>query len=112
MKMNTKIEQIELALKEIELVMRKLNIWSDGKNRPDDSAFLSQSPFFLDTMNFEQWLEFVFVPRFYSLIESDSKLPENVVIHTYAQEFYRGRWQEYKELIQILMKFDKLFAKA
>ncbi|MCI6938097.1 MAG: YqcC family protein [Succinatimonas hippei] len=112
MKMNTKIEQIELALKEIELVMRKLNIWSDGKNRPDDRAFLSQSPFFLDTMNFEQWLEFVFVPRFYSLIESGSKLPENVVIHTYAQEFYRGRWQEYKELIQILMKFDKLFAKA
>lgn len=112
MKMNTKAEQIEQALKEIELVMKKLDIWSDGKNRPDERAFLSQSPFFLDTMSFEQWLEFVFVPRFYELIKNNLSLPENVVIHTYAQEFYRGRWQEYKELIQILMKFDKLFAKA
>jgi len=43
------------------------------------------------------------------LVNSRAPLPKNVSIHPYAQEIYRGKWQEYKLLIQKLMEFDKLF---
>ena len=105
----TRESNVVLALANIEKALNTLNLWSNGTNRPDESAFLSQTPFFLDTMSFEQWLEFVLIPRFYQIIRNQDKLPQKVVIHTYAMEIYRGKWQEYKELISSLTEFDKLF---
>lgn len=102
--------QVVLALCNIEKALKQLNLWSDGKNRPSDEAFLSQTPFFLDTMSFEQWLEFVLIPRFYAMINNHEPLPKKIVIHTYAQEIYRGKWGEYKELITKLIEFDKIFS--
>ena len=100
----TRESKVVLALANIEKALKTLNLWSNGTNRPDESAFLSQTPFFLDTMSFEQWLEFVLIPRFYQIIRNQNKLPQ-----TYAMEIYRGKWQEYKELISSLTEFDKLF---
>lgn len=60
-------------------------------------------------MEFHQWLEFVLFPRMMEIVNSDNPLPQKVLIHTYAQEIYRGRWQEYKDLIKHLIEFDKIF---
>ncbi|MGN0902385.1 MAG: YqcC family protein [Succinivibrio sp.] len=97
------------ALEGIEKALRNLSLWSDGKNRPKSTAFVSTTPFFMDTMDFHQWLEFVLIPRFRQMLQNHDPLPSKVNIHPYAQEIYRGRWQEYKELIQKLIEFDKLF---
>ncbi len=105
----TKEANIILALSEIEKELKNLKLWSDGANRPDDKAFLSQTPFFMDTMEFHQWLEFVLIPQMIHIINHNEPLPKNVNIHPYAQEIYRGKWQEYKLLIQKIMEFDKLF---
>ncbi len=100
---------VKHALLAIEDELKRLQLWSYGKNRPKDEAFLSTTPFFMDTMKFHQWLEFVLIPRFSLIIENDEPLPSNVRIHPYAQEIYRGMWQEHKVLIQKLIEFDKLF---
>ncbi len=105
----TREEQIIKSLFEIEMALKSLKLWSDGKNRPEDKAFLSQTPFSMDTMEFHQWLEFVLIPRMLELVRNHEPLPLKVNIHPYAQEIYRGKWQEYKVLIQKLMEFDKLF---
>ena len=105
----TKNEAIIQALSNIEIELKRLKLWSDGKNRPVDEAFLSTTPFFMDSMEFHQWLEFVLIPRFYTLIKNGEALPSGVKIHPYAQEIYRGKWQEYKHLIQKIIEFDKLF---
>ena len=61
-------------------------------------------------MEFHQWLEFVLIPRMKEILQNDEMpLPRDVKIHTFAQENYRGKWQEYKELIQSLIEFDKIF---
>ncbi|MGN1281458.1 MAG: YqcC family protein [Succinivibrio sp.] len=106
-----KTEKLKSSLSAIEQELKKLNLWSFGKARPEDSAFESLIPFCMDTMDFHQWLEYVLIPRMRILVQEQRELPENVLIHTYAQEIYRGRWQEYKELIKILMEFDKIFEK-
>jgi uncharacterized protein YqcC (DUF446 family) len=105
----TKEATIILALSEIEKELKNLNLWADAEDRPSDEAFLSQTPFFMDTMEFHQWLQFVLIPKMIELVNSSAPLPKNVSIHPYAQEIYRGKWQEYKLLIQKLMEFDKLF---
>lgn len=110
--MNNKLNKnarIILAMSNIQIELKKLNLWSDGSNKPSNEAFLSNSPFFMDTMEFHQWLEFVLIPRFTLMVQNNEPLPQGVQIHPYAQEIYRGKWQEYKELITKLREFDKLF---
>lgn len=106
-----KIQKIKTSLLAIEQELKNLSLWSYGREKPIDSAFESVTPFCMDTMEFNQWLEFVLIPKMKEILKEQRKLPENVLIHTYAQEIYRGRWQEYKELIKILMEFDKIFSK-
>lgn len=110
-KMNkiSKKEQVVLSLSNIKTELDKLGLWSNGRNRPNEIAFLSGMPFCMNTMEFHQWIEFVLYPRMMEIVNSDNPLPERVLIHTYAQEIYRGRWQEYKDLIKTLMEFDKIF---
>ncbi|MCI5576140.1 MAG: YqcC family protein [Succinivibrio sp.] len=100
---------IKSSLQQIEQELIALGLWSYGKNRPNDKAFLSTTPFFMDTMEFHQWLEFVLIPKITVLLETQEQLPANVQIHTFAQEVYRGKWHEYKQLITKLKEFDKLF---
>ena len=107
-KLNKK-EQVVLSLSNIKTELDKLGLWSNGMNRPDDSAFNTNTPFFMDTMEFHQWLEFVLIPKITVLLETQEQLPANVQIHTFAQEVYRGKWHEYKQLITKLKEFDKLF---
>ena len=101
---------VSISLMKIQQELTKLNLWSNGENRPSDEAFLSTTPFCIDTMEFHQWLEFVLIPRMKEILQNDEMpLPRDVKIHTFAQENYRGKWQEYKELIQSLIEFDKIF---
>ena len=45
---------IKSSLQQIEQELIALGLWSYGKNRPNDKAFLSTTPFFMDTMEFHQ----------------------------------------------------------
>lgn len=43
--------------------------------RPADTAFLSTTPFAIDTMAFESWLAFIFIPKMEALIANKAPLP-------------------------------------
>ena len=53
--------------------MRDLDYWSP--DQPSALALASDQPFACDTLSFEKWLQFVFIPRLRSLAESGSALP-------------------------------------
>ena len=53
-KLNKK-EQVVLSLSNIKTELDKLGLWSNGMNRPDDSAFNTNTPVFMDTMEFHHW---------------------------------------------------------
>ena len=79
-KLNKK-EQVVLSLSNIKSELDKLGLWSNGMNRPDDSAFNTNTPFFMDTMEFHQWLEFVLFPRMMEIVNSDNPLPKSAHSH-------------------------------
>ncbi|MBF0751122.1 MULTISPECIES: YqcC family protein [Pasteurellaceae] len=76
--------QTKFYLEQIRQTMQRLNLWQAMP--PAQEAFLSQEPFFLDTMAPEEWLQWVFIPRMQALLESHSPLPNKIAISPYIEE--------------------------
>lgn len=49
----------------------------------------SSLPFCHDTLRFEQWLQFIFLPKMQMLIDANASLPDNCAIAPYAEEYFR-----------------------
>lgn len=92
----------------IERELRALDWWDDVP--PSAQALASQEPFSIDTLSFEQWLQWVMLPRMKWLIESDQPLPAVSGIRDMAEEVYRGRERQVVPLLQALAAFDRLLS--
>jgi uncharacterized protein YqcC (DUF446 family) len=93
-------------LDEIEEELHKLELWGGAEGRPEEQAFASAVPFFMDTMDFHQWLEYVALPKLRDHIEVHEKLPHGMLIHTYAEEYYREKYIDFAYLIKLLRILD------
>ena len=62
----------------------------------------------MDTMAFNQWLQFVFIPRVKSMIETGEKLPSDSYIGAQAVREFDGD-DNAQGLITLLSEFDALF---
>ncbi len=103
-----KVARVADSLLQIEIELRQLEVWESEP--PSEEAFQSDKPFCLDTMEFTQWLQFVFVERMKILIENDHPLPEVSGIAPMAEEHFRGRPESGHRLIRELEKMDKLLS--
>ena len=99
--------QLLALLQQIEAAMRELSLWEGVC--PPASAFESQLPFFVDTMRFSQWLQWVFIARFQALIEGDHPLPAQCNVAAMAEEALKGMDVDVAEIIDLLKQFDDLF---
>lgn len=99
-------DNVKELLDEIEEELKKLNLWGGSENRPQDECFLSTIPFFMDKMDFHQWLEYVLLPKMREILESGFALPETLLVHTYAQEYYRQQLENHAHLIRLLRALD------
>ncbi len=100
-------EQGLMLLEELEAELRRLKLWSGPQGRPCTDAFLSTMPFFMDTMEFHEWLQYVLLPGLKGMFENGN-LPRSMKIRPAAEEFYRGQWNEKRELIRLLGALDAL----
>ena len=100
-------QAVELAalLIDIECQLRHLHLWQD--DRPEASALKSSLPFCVDTLEFNQWLQFIFIERFRVILQADASLPEQCSIVPMAEEFFRGRAVNAGELIALLARFEQ-----
>jgi dTDP-4-dehydrorhamnose 3,5-epimerase len=80
-------KQIKSLLAEIEHEMRQLDLWSAMP--PDPDALSSHLPFCCDTLPFEGWLQYLFLPRMHALIDGNQPLPENCEILPMATEAFK-----------------------
>ena len=87
----------------IERELRRLGRWREEP--PQDSAFDSQTAFFADTMSFEQWLQFVLLPRIAETIAEKGKFPKESSVGAYAVRWLDGD-NEADPLKQLLSEFD------
>jgi uncharacterized protein YqcC (DUF446 family) len=70
----------------------------------------SPEPFSVDTLSFEQWLQWIFLPRMKQIIENGLALPNASGILAMAEMVYAGRQGQAYELMVSLKQFDVLIS--
>jgi uncharacterized protein YqcC (DUF446 family) len=101
-------ERIAEVLLEVEANLRTSGKW---EQQPPDSRDLSSTqPFCFDTLSFEQWLQWIFLPRMKRIIEQQKPLPPRSGIHVYAHEYLRNSDLSTGRLLKLIKRFDDLIA--
>jgi uncharacterized protein YqcC (DUF446 family) len=103
--MRTEIAEV---LIDIEAQLRQLGLWD--KIPPSTQALASSEPFCVDTLTLPQWLQFVFLPTLYQMLEDDQPLPERCGIAPMAEEFFRDSDLAIADLVASLVKIDDLLS--
>ncbi len=102
---NIHITVAELLI-DIEKELRELQLWDS--EMISEAALASEQPFAVDTMTFPQWLQFIFLPRMYFIIEQQLQLPANCGIAPMAEEYFSVLNLPSLPLIVHLQKIDAL----
>ncbi|RRJ83467.1 YqcC family protein [Aestuariirhabdus litorea] len=89
--------------------MRALRLWQGTP--PPAEAFASQEPFCIDTMGFDQWLQWVFVARLRAMIEAQAELPGKSELRPLAEEYFKGRLAESAALLRLIGEIDRLLTR-
>ncbi len=98
--------RISEVLFELEAEMRVLGWWEE--EMPPASALASQQPFCVDQLTFEQWLQWIFLPRMKDIIETGQPLPTQSAIFVYAEECLRHHGSQPAHLLALIKRFDEL----
>jgi uncharacterized protein YqcC (DUF446 family) len=104
--MDARLSDLAEQLLLIERELRILGWWESVSPTTQDLA--SQEPFCVDTLNFAQWLQWIFLPRMKLIIESDSGLPERSGIRPMAEVVYQSDTRNVAALLDALGEFDRL----
>jgi uncharacterized protein YqcC (DUF446 family) len=94
------------VLFEIESILRAHGRWDS--NQPAVAELSSREPFCLDTLRFEQWLQWIFLPRMKQILEHGKPLPRKSGIHVYAQEYLQKKDPPTTRLLMHIKRFDDL----
>ncbi len=106
--MHNKYIAVAEILANIEKELRELNLWDSVS--PSAEALASTQPFAIDTLNFPQWLQFIFIPRLYFMIEQQLPLPNNSSVAAMAEEYFQVLNLNSSLLIKHLQKIDHLLS--
>lgn len=91
------------------LIERELRVQGWWREQPPSAEDLaSVEPFCVDTLDFEQWLQFIFLPRMKQILEQDLPLPNASGILAMAEMVYADRVAQSAGLRVLLSEFDQL----
>ena len=99
--MQTKIAEL---LIDIEGELRTLGLWQNIP--PSAKALASDQPFCVDTLTLSQWLQFIFLPTLYSLMEEGRELPTRCGVAPMAEEYFKASELHVDALIVALREID------
>ncbi|MCY1394037.1 tRNA pseudouridine synthase C [compost metagenome] len=94
----------------IERELRALGMWA--LEPPSDAALASSEPFCVDTLAFEEWLQWIFLPRMKLIIEIEAELPHASGIRAMAEMVYAEQGARVLPLLDALGTFDRLISEA
>ena len=101
---------IAAQLIDLEAGLRQLDLWSDVS--PSQEALTSEQPFAMDSLEFEEWLQFIFLPTIYDVLESGVALPERCAIAPMAEETVGKKALPTESLISTLRELDQLITEC
>ncbi len=91
-------------LSELEDELRQLSWWQ--QHAPSAQALQSQQPFSVDTLEFSQWLQWLFIPRIHSLLNAGQPLPSQCAIYEMAEMVYCEQLSTVAGLLACLKRID------
>ena len=100
--------EVASVLIDIEAELRQLDLWE--RKPPAPEALASTEPFAFDTLTLPQWLQFVFLPTIYAMLEEQRPLPDACAITPMAEEFFRGSGLATAGLLEALAQVDALLS--
>ncbi|WP_339668610.1 YqcC family protein [Dasania marina] len=101
---------VTALLTDLQLALQRLQLWQ--LERPSEQALASQQPFCIDTLNFPQWLQFVFVERMQWLLAQQQPLPRNCQISPMAEQYFGPRLDQAATLLACIKRIDDLLSDA
>ena len=104
--MDARVPELADTLLLIERELRMAGLWSDSA--PSVQALASCEPFCVDTLAFEQWLQWVLLPRMKAILEDDRPLPQVSGISPMAEVAFVER--PVGGLLAALQRFDRLLS--
>jgi uncharacterized protein YqcC (DUF446 family) len=107
--MDARVPTIAQQLLLIERELRVQGWWES--QAPSAEALASPEPFCVDSLAFEQWLQWIFLPRMKDLLEAGAALPRVSGIQAMAEQVY-GSQARARGLIALLGEFDTLIGRA
>lgn len=102
-------EAMCLALNDLEHELRLLDLWS--AQAPSRAQLASTEPFCVNTMAFEQWLQWVFIPRMRALAEQRAPLPGDCQIRPMGDQALLHLGRRGGDLLNALAWIDQLAIK-
>jgi uncharacterized protein YqcC (DUF446 family) len=99
------IHQLADLLLEIEAEMRRIGLWQNEP--PPEKALQSLVPFCHDTLRFEQWLQWVFLPKMKQVVEGGEECPNSSDITPLAEYRFAQLPQQTDTLMRLLERFDR-----
>jgi uncharacterized protein YqcC (DUF446 family) len=100
--------EVAALLIDIEAQLRQLGLWD--KVPPPPEALASDQPFSIDTLTLPQWLQFIFLPTLYRLLDEGQPLPGRCGIAPMAQEYFRGTGFASSALEEALLQMDRMLS--
>jgi uncharacterized protein YqcC (DUF446 family) len=102
--------EVALELDAVEAALRAIGGWQTLP--PPPAALASTEPFCVDTLNFAQWLQFVFLPRMRASI-ARRQLPSGpCAIAPMAEQALAGSALGCESLLAPLRELDRLISQA
>ncbi|HDS1735993.1 YqcC family protein [Pseudomonas sp. BP8] len=94
----------------IEHELRSQGWWSDQP--PSAEALASVVPFAVDSMSFELWLQWIFLPRMKLILEHGQPLPSASGILVMAETVFVDRPEQSRVLRRLLAEFDQVISRS
>ena len=100
---------VQSKIEAVEAEMKRIGIWQDQPLAEAQYEF--RAAFAGDTMAFEQWLQFVFIPRVKSIVVSGGEFParSEVSAQAFREWVAWGGREDVEPLIDRLREFDAMF---
>lgn len=100
-------KKVEILIIKLEQSLRETMLWSNSA--PSVEALQSKLPFALDSLLFEEWLQFIFIPKMSEIVSNKSTLPDNLKLLPMAQQS-PGMTNNQFGVVDVIKQIDMVFA--
>jgi uncharacterized protein YqcC (DUF446 family) len=105
MMIKTTPEHLSTLLSDLAFELKSLNLWQIAQ--PSAAELSSSAPFCCDTLAFEQWLQFIFIPKIAMMINQHQPLPTKISLTPMAEEAFKYLSTSVEPLIDVIQKIDE-----